>query len=153
MPMKTFINLPVEDLNKSMGFFTRLGFTFNAQFTDTKAACMIISDDSYVMLLTEKFFQEFTKKELANSKKTAEVIIALSTDSREKVDEIVNAAYDAGGKKYREPDDKGFMYSCGFQDIDGHVWEIIYMDPEHVLKDTEEKDVENAGKEKTSHKK
>ena len=99
MPMKTFINLPVEDLNKSMGFFTRLGFTFNAQFTNTKAACMVISEDAYVMLLSEPFFQEFTTKEIANAKKTAEVIIAISTDSREKVDEMVKAAYDVGGKK------------------------------------------------------
>ena len=152
MPMKTFINLPVEDLNKSMGFFTRLGFTFNAQFTNTKAACMVISEDAYVMLLSEPFFQEFTTKEIANAKKTAEVIIAISTDSREKADGMVKAAYAAGGKKYREADDKGFMYSCGFQDIDGHVWEIIYMDPEYVLKDSELKDVANAGKEKTEHK-
>ncbi len=148
MPMKTFVNLPVRDLNKTMGFFTRLGFEFNPQFTDENAACMIVSDDAYVMFLVDKFFKTFTKKSVANSKETAEVIIALSVDTREKVDELVTTAFDAGGKKYKDVEDKGFMYGWGFEDIDGHVWEIIFMDPEHISKPSEE-----TTEEKSEHKK
>lgn len=131
---KVFINLPVKDLNKSVEFFTKLGYTFNPQFTDENATCMIISDDIYAMLLVEKFFATFTPKKIADAKSTAEVAIALNCPSRTAVDEIVNKALAAGGKKYNEPQDHGFMYQWGFEDLDGHVWDYLWMDPGFVQK-------------------
>jgi predicted lactoylglutathione lyase len=125
---KIFVNLPVKDLNESVDFFTKLGFEFNAQFTDENATCMIISENIFVMLLVESFFKTFIKKEIADATKSTEVIVALSAESKEKVDEIVNKALAAGGKASIEPMDQGFMYQRSFQDIDGHLWEIIYMD-------------------------
>lgn len=132
MATQIFVNLPVKDLNRSVEFFTKLGFTFNAQFTDENATCMVISDTIYAMLLVEKFFKTFTKKEIADATKTTEAIIALSMDSRERVDEIGDKALAAGGKESNETQDHGFMYTRSFQDPDGHIWEIFYMDPAHV---------------------
>lgn len=128
MATKIFVNLPVRDLDKSVAFFTGLGFTFNPQFTDENATCMIIGEDIFVMLLVEKYFKTFTKKEIADTKKSTEVIIALSADSREKVDELADKALAAGGKKSLDPQDHGFMYQRSFQDLDGHLWELTYMD-------------------------
>jgi hypothetical protein len=128
MPTKIFVNLPVKNLNKSVEFFTKLNFTFNPQFTDQNATCMIIGDDIFVMLLVEEYFKTFTPKEIGDAHKTTEVIVSLSTDSREKVDEMVNKALQAGGKTLRESQDLGWMYQRGFQDLDGHLWEIAYMD-------------------------
>jgi predicted lactoylglutathione lyase len=128
METKIFVNLPVKDLDKTMTFFKHLGFTFNPQFTDENATCMIISDDIYVMLLVEKFFKTFTHKEIGDTTKTTEVILALSVDSRQKVDEMVNKAILAGATTPREPQDHGWMYGHGFQDVDGHLWEVFYMD-------------------------
>lgn len=125
---KIFVNLPVKDLKKSMDFFSKVGFEFNAQFTDEKAACMVVGDNIFVMLLVEDFFKNFTKKEISDATKSTEVIVALSVESKEKVDEIVNKALAAGGKSSNEPIDQGFMYLWSFQDIDGHLWEFIYMD-------------------------
>lgn len=125
---KIFVNLPVKDLNKSIQFFTKLGFTFNPQFTDKNATCMIVNENIFVMLLIERFFKTFTKKEITDSKKNTEVIVALSVDSKEKVDNIVNKAIAAGGKTSNKPTDQGFMYGWSFQDLDGHLWEILYMD-------------------------
>jgi predicted lactoylglutathione lyase len=125
---KIFVNLPVKDLNESVDFFTKLGFEFNAQFTDENATCMIISENIFVMLLVESFFKTFIKKEIADATKSTEVIVALSAASKEQVDEIVNKAMAAGGKASIEPMDQGFMYQRSFQDIDGHLWEISYMD-------------------------
>ncbi|MEJ8547001.1 VOC family protein [Brevibacillus borstelensis] len=125
---KTFVNLPVKDLNKSIDFFSKIGFEFNPQFTDEKATCMIINDSTFVMLLVESFFQTFTKKELADATKTTEVIMALSAQSREQVDEIVNKALEAGGKAANDRFDHGFMYGWSFQDLDGHLWEVMYME-------------------------
>lgn len=132
MATKIFVNLPVKNLNKSKEFFTKLGYTFNPQFTNEKAACMVISQDIYAMLLTEPFFQTFTPKEVINAKKGTEVLIALSADSKEKVNELVDKALGAGGKKSREPQDYGFMYSKSFEDIDGHIWEVLWMDPTYI---------------------
>jgi predicted lactoylglutathione lyase len=129
---KIFVNLPVKDLNKSVEFFTKIGFEFNAQFTDENATCMVISEHIFVMLLVEDFFKTFTQKDIADSTKSTEVIVALSTDSRGKVDELVNKALAAGGKASKEPMDQGFMYSWSFQDIDGHLWELFYMDESAV---------------------
>jgi len=132
MASQIFVNLPVKDLNRSIEFFTKLGFTFNPQFTDENATCMIVGENNYVMLLVEKFFKTFTKKEIADATKTTEAIIALSMDSRERVDEIGEKALAAGGKESNETQDHGFMYTRSFQDPDGHIWEIFYMDPAHV---------------------
>ncbi|NOU94308.1 glyoxalase/bleomycin resistance/extradiol dioxygenase family protein [Paenibacillus sp. LMG 31456] len=129
---KIFVNLPVKDLNNTIDFFTKIGFEFNAQFTDENATCMVISEHIFVMLLVEEFFKTFTKKEIVDATKSTEAIVALSAESREKVDEIVNKALAAGGTPSNEPMDHGFMYSWSFQDIDGHLWEIIYMDESAV---------------------
>ncbi|MVM32087.1 glyoxalase/bleomycin resistance/extradiol dioxygenase family protein [Spirosoma sp. HMF4905] len=129
MATKIFLNLPVKDLNKSIEFFTQLGYSFNPQFTDENATCMIISEDIYVMLLVEKYFKTFTKKEIADATKTTEVLICLSAESREAVDGLVSKAVAAGGTTPNEPQDQGFMYGHGFQDLDGHLWEVMYMDP------------------------
>ena len=133
MASKIFVNLPVKDLQRSMDFFTALGYTFNPQFTDEKAACLVIDDGYiYAMLLTEPFFQTFTKKPLADAHKSTEVLIALEVESRERVDEMVRSAVEAGGSTYRDPDDHGWMYSHSFADPDGHQWEVIYMDASGV---------------------
>jgi uncharacterized protein len=130
---KIFVNLPAKDLNKTIEFFTKLGFKFNPQFTDENATCMIVGEDIFVMLLVEKFFKTFTKKEICDTSKNTEVIIALSVEGREKVDQMINRAIEAGGRESREPQDHGWMYGRSFEDINGHIWEIIYMD-ESALK-------------------
>ena len=127
MTTKIFVNLPVKDLNRAVEFFTKLGFKFNPQFTDKNATCMIISEDIFVMLLVEEFFKTFTKKEICNTSKNIEAIIALSAESRENVDEMINKAIEAGGIEPRKPRDHGWMYDRAFEDIDGHLWEITYM--------------------------
>ena len=132
MATKIFLNLPVKDLNRSVQFFTKLGFTFNPQFTDERATCMIISEDIFVMLLVEEFFKTFTNKELADTSRSTEAIICLSADSREKVDEMVNKAFEAGAAASNFDQDQGFMYGRSFQDLDGHLWEVMYMDPSAI---------------------
>lgn len=128
MTSKIFVNLPVKNLNNSIEFFTKLGFTFNPQFTDDKATCMVISDQIFVMLLVEERFKDFTKKDICDAKKSTEVLIALNAESRERVDEMVNNAVKAGGSIYMDPQDHGWMYGHSFADLDGHQWEILYMD-------------------------
>ncbi|MED1780475.1 VOC family protein [Brevibacillus fortis] len=123
-----FVNLPVKDLNKSIDFFTAIGYEFNPQFTDQNAACLVIGENIFAMLLVEEFFQTFTKKELTDATRSTEVIVALSADSKEQVDEIVNKALAAGATPSKDPVDHGFMYSWSFQDLDGHLWEFLYMD-------------------------
>jgi len=126
---KIFVNLPVKDLKKSMDFFGKLGFTFNSQFTDATGACMVVGGDIYVMLLTHSKFEVFTPKEICDATKSTEVLVCLSAESRDEVNELVRKAVAAGGTTYKKPDDYGFMYGHGFQDLDGHVWELAYMDP------------------------
>ncbi|HEY8388607.1 MAG TPA: VOC family protein [Parasegetibacter sp.] len=129
MPSRIFVNLPVKDLQKSMDFFAKLGFTFNPQFSNEKAACMIIKEDAiYAMLLTEPFFKTFTQKEICDAKRSTEVLIALDANSRDEVKELVNKAVEAGGSIYMDPQDHGFMYQHSFADLDGHQWELVYMD-------------------------
>ncbi|MEK3706361.1 VOC family protein [Paenibacillus sp. FSL R7-0198] len=123
-----FVNLPVQDLKKSVEFFTKVGFEFDANFTDESATCMIIGENIYAMLLVEERFQSFISKKISNAADTTEVIVALSVDSREQVDSIVQAALDAGAKPSNEPQDHGFMYGWSFQDLDDHLWEVSYMD-------------------------
>ncbi|HLG03670.1 MAG TPA: VOC family protein [Bacteroidia bacterium] len=130
MKTQIFVNLPVKDLDRSVEFFTRLGFSFNPQFTDQNATCMIVSDTIFVMLLVEPFFKTFIKKEIADAKKTTEVLITLSVENRGRVDEQVKKAKAAGATIPNEPQDHGWMYSHGFQDLDGHIWEMVYMDME-----------------------
>lgn len=127
-----FVNLPVKDLQRSMNFFQAVGFEFNPQFTDEKAACLVIGENIFAMLLTEEYFKSFTKKEIPDTTGHAEVIIALSADSRGQVDEIVNKALASGGKPYSDSVDHGFMYTWSFQDPDGHLWEVMHMDPSAV---------------------
>lgn len=132
MARKIFVNLPVKDLNKSIKFFTKLGFKFNPQFTDETATCMIVSEDIFVMLLTEPKFKEFTPKAICDATQNTEVLVCLSCESRTEVDELVRKAVTAGGMLYNEPQDHGFMYAHGFQDLDGHIWELMHMDPNAV---------------------
>ena len=129
MATKIFVNLPVSNLDKSVEFFTSLGFTFNAQFTDETATCMIVSDDIFVMLLIREKFKLFTPKEICDATKSTEVFICLSCESRDNVDEIVRKAVAAGGTTPMESKDYGFMYQHGFEDLDGHLWELIYREP------------------------
>lgn len=124
-----FVNLPVEDLAKSKAFFEHIGFAFNEQFTDENAACLVLGENIFAMLLAKPYFQTFTTKQIADSTTTVEVINALSADSREEVDEVVKRAFAAGAKPYNDPVDHGFMYSWSFQDLDNHLWELAYMDP------------------------
>ncbi|HEV7428540.1 MAG TPA: VOC family protein [Thermoanaerobaculia bacterium] len=129
---KLFVNLSVRDLKKSMDFFSSLGFQFNPKFTDDKAACMIISDEAFVMLLSEPFFKGFTKREIADTTRTTEALLALSCESRAEVDQIVRRAIDAGGSHAMDSQDHGFMYGWSFYDLDGHHWEVMWMDPSAV---------------------
>jgi hypothetical protein len=125
-----FVNLPVKNLDKAKAFFAALGYTFNPKFTDANAACMVIHEDSiYAMLLVEDFFKTFTTKSITDTSKSTEVLLCLSCESRAEVDELVAKAKAAGGTTPREPQDYGFMYGHGFQDLDGHLWEVMYMDP------------------------
>lgn len=130
MSTKIFVNLSVKDLPKSLHFFSELGYSANPQFTDENGACVVISEEIYVMLLTEPFFKTFTKKEIADATTSTETILALSADSRQEVDALVDKALGAGGHVAGEPTEmEGFMYSRSFYDIDGHHWEVVYMDP------------------------
>ena len=129
MTMQTFVNLPVKDLAKAREFFTALGFSFDPEFTDENATRMIISDDTSVMLAVEPFFRGFIEpQEIADTSRTREVIVGLSAESTEQVDELAEKALAAGGEALGEPDDQGFMYMRGFRDLDGHQWSFIHMD-------------------------
>jgi predicted lactoylglutathione lyase len=132
MSRKIFVNMPVKRLDRAVEFFTAVGFTFNKQFTDENATCLVISEEIYAMLLVEPFFQTFTKKQIADTTTTTEAIMGIGVDSREEVDELVDRALAAGGTFVKEPQDYGFMYTRAFEDPDGHLWEIIYMDPAHI---------------------
>ena len=132
MSTKIFVNLPVNDLPKTIEFWTALGFKFNPQFTDDKAACMVVNEHIYAMFLTKPFFLSFMNKQINDTSSTAEVITALSADSRQEVDDLVAKAISAGGKSYHEKTDVEGMYSLNFQDLDGHLWEVFWMDPASI---------------------
>ena len=133
MSRQMFVNLPIKNMARSQAFFKSLGFSFNPQFTNDQGACMVVSENhNYVMLLVESFFQGFTKKAIADATKTTEVLICLSCGSRDEVDGLVRKALIAGGTAPNPPQDHGFMYSHGFTDLDGHVWEVMWMDPNAV---------------------
>jgi predicted lactoylglutathione lyase len=130
MSRMVFVNLPIKDVKRSIGFYTALGFRFDERFTNDTAAGLIIEEDhSYAMLLTREYFKTFIKTEVADPTKVTQVLVALSCDSRAAVDDIVRKAVEAGGKDAREPQDHGFMYARAFADPDGHVWEPFWMNP------------------------
>ncbi|MBK0026063.1 VOC family protein [Stenotrophomonas sp. S48] len=129
-PQMIFVNLPVQDLEASKTFFSALGYQFNPAFTDENAACMVISESIFVMLLVKPFFQQFTTKAIADAQASTEVITCLSADSRKAVDTLVDKALAAGAREPQPARDYGFMYQRGFQDLDGHLWEIAHMDGE-----------------------
>lgn len=130
MAKQIFINLPVADLPGTIAFFTALGFSFNPQWTDETATCMIVGNNIFVMLLKQDRFQTFTPKPVADAHQSTEVLLCLALDSRDEVDSMVRKAVAAGGSTYNEPQDHGFMYGHGFQDLDGHIWELVYMVPQ-----------------------
>ena len=126
-----FVNLPILNLKRSVDFFTGLGFTFNPQFTSEDSTCMIIGENIYAMLLEHEKFSSFIDKPIADSGST-EALIALSLESKAKAQEIAEKAFELGARRYSEPIDHGFMFSWGFEDLDGHIWELFWMDPTHV---------------------
>lgn len=127
-----FVNLHVKDLERSIKFFTQLGFKFNPQFTNEEATCIILGKDMYAMLLVEKLFTDFSKRPIGNTPKTAEVITSLMLENRVDVDALADKALKAGAVDYSEPVEMGYMYNRSFQDLDGHLWEVGWMDPNHV---------------------
>ncbi len=129
MPQQIFVNLPVANLQRSIDFFSALGFSFNPQWTDDTATCMVVGENIYVMLLTHEKFQSFTPKAVADAQQVSEVLVCLSRDSREAVDRMVSGALAAGGSACRAPEDHGFMYGHSFQDPDGHIWELVWLAP------------------------
>jgi uncharacterized protein len=129
MTRQIYVNLPVQNLVASKAFFETLDFSFEPKFTNEQAACMIVSNDIYVMLLDEKFFRTFTNKQIADTRTSAEVLVCLSCDSRKQVDDTIAKAVSVGAKVPREPQDHGFMYGQAFEDLDGHIWEMMYMEP------------------------
>ena len=129
MARKLFVNVAVKDLDRSVDFFTTLGFSFDARLTDESATCMLVGEDAYVMLLVESRFRDFTKKELADSTTQTEAILALSAESREDVDDLAGNALEAGGSPANDPMEMDFMYGRSFYDPDGHLWEVFWMDP------------------------
>ena len=133
MNRNIFVNLPVKDLDRSKAYFAKLGYTFNPQFTDDTAACMVISENIYAMLITHARFADFTAKAIADSTKTTEVLVALSCESKEEVAEIAGKALAAGATEAKPPQDYGFMVVRSLNDLDGHIWEYMWMDPGHVV--------------------
>jgi uncharacterized protein len=132
MARKIFVNLPIKNLQRTVEFFTGLGFAFDPRFTNENATCMIINDDASVMLLVEDFFKTFIKKPIADTTARTEVIVAVSADSRAAVDKLADKALKTGGREAKEPMDQGFMYVRSFYDLDGHHWEVAWMDPSAV---------------------
>lgn len=132
MHSNMFVNLPVKDLPKAVEFFSAVGYTFNPQFTDETATCMILGPNNYAMLLIHDRFQGFAPAPIADTQATTGVLVSLSVESRDEVDALVQRAVAAGGTTYREVDDYGFMRSWGYRDLDGNVWEVFWMDPAHI---------------------
>jgi uncharacterized protein len=132
MATKIFVNTHVKDLKRSMDFFKALGYSFNMQFTNDSAACLVITEDIYAMLITHDRFKDFTPKKISDATQTTEVLLALSCESREKVDELYSKAIKAGATETRPAEDHGFMYGRSFNDPDGHIWELFWMDPKGI---------------------
>ncbi len=135
MVKQIFVNLPIKNLERTKKFFTALGFTFNPQFTDEKAACLVLSEQIFAMLITEQYFTTFLRnKTIADATKSTEVLTAISVESKAAVDTMVEIALAQGGAPNRDTDDYGWMYSRSFQDPDGHVWEVLYIDEAELQK-------------------
>jgi predicted lactoylglutathione lyase len=132
MASQIFLNLPVKNLDASVAFFTKMGYTFNAQFTNADATCMIVNEHIYVMLLVKPFFKTFVTKKIADAHKTVQMLVGLSFDSKDDVNKMVDAAIAAGAVEARDPLDHGFMYTRAFNDLDGHIWEMFWMDSSTV---------------------
>lgn len=132
MVRQIFVNLPVKDLDRAVAFFSALGFTFNPDFTDENATCMLVGENIFVMLLVEPYFQGFTGKPVADAGKQTEVLLALALDDRAAVDALLEKVLAAGGIETQPPRDMGFMYQRSFADLDGHQWEPFFMDPAAV---------------------
>lgn len=132
MKTKIFLNLAVKDLKRSISFFTELGFSFNQKFTNDKGTCLIIGEDINVMLLVEEFYQTFTDKKICDTATTSEVLISISVETRQQVDEMIEKAVKTGGTNYREAQDYGWMYQRTFLDLDGHHWEVFCMDESQI---------------------
>ena len=131
-PRKLFVNVPVRDVQRSIDFFEALGFTFNAQFTDATATCMLVGEDAYFMLLDRERFAGFSKRPTGDARTETSALFAISVNSREEVDAVVKKAIAAGGSHAADPQDHGFMYAWSFYDLDGHHWEVFWMDPAAV---------------------
>ncbi len=131
-PRKLFVNIPVRDLQRSIQFFETLGFAFNTQFTDATATCMLVGEDAYFMLLTTERFRDFSKRPVGDARKETSALFAISVNSREEVDTLVGKAVGAGGARAADPQDHGFMYAWSFYDLDGHHWEVFWMDPSAI---------------------
>ena len=129
MPRQIFVNLAVADLPRSVEFFKGLGFAFDPRFTNAQGSMMHVNDDAKVMLLAKPFFQTFTQKTIADSARTTEVISCFSAENRAAVDDLCQKAFALGGRRCREPQDYGFMYQWAFEDVDGHIFEVVWMDP------------------------
>ena len=131
-PRKLFVNIPVRDLQRAIEFFETLGFTFNRQFTDATGTCMLVGEDAYFMLLTTERFKDFSRRPVGDPRKETGALYAISVDRREEVDPLVQKAIAAGGSHAAEPQDHGFMYAWSFYDLDGHHWEVFWMDPSAI---------------------
>jgi uncharacterized protein len=132
MANRIFVNLPVRDLDRSIAFFEKLGYAFERRFSDDKVACLRVADDIFVMLLLEKHFKTFTAKDVADTRTSQEVLVGLSAPTRADVNRAVQTALGAGARPIGRPRDQGFMYEWGFEDLDGHTWEYVWLDPAHA---------------------
>ena len=122
-----FVNLPIKDLPRSVAFFEKLGYTFNPQFTDENATCMILGENLFAMLLVESYFRTFIDKDVSDARRATEVLLAVPVASREAVDALLEKALAAGAKEPRPAQDHGFMYQRSYDDLDGHTWEVFHM--------------------------
>jgi uncharacterized protein len=132
MHKQIYVNLPVKDVERTKAFFAKLGYAFNPDFSNEQALAMQVGENIFAMLLAEPFFQTFTKKPIADATRSTEVLVCLSCESRAEVDQLVAKAVAAGGTSPNPPQDHGFMYGHGYTDLDGHVWELVYMEPNAV---------------------
>lgn len=138
MHKQIFVNLPIKNMARSQAFFRALGYEFNPEFTNEQGACLVLGENLYAMLLVEDFFKGFTAKPIADAHQSTEVLTCLSCDSRAAVDALVAKAVAAGGSAPRQPQDHGFMYAHGYEDLDGHIWELVHMDASAAANPTQD---------------
>lgn len=135
MAKRLFVNLPIKEVNRTRNFFESLGFEFNPMFSDDKALCLVLGENFYAMLLEEPYFQTFITKPISNAKETTEVLLSLQLDTKEDVHRMVDKAIELGAREYNPPTDNGFMFQRVFEDLDGHQWEIAWMDETYNFDD------------------